>query len=87
MKYINAKKILPDCLIRELQQYTQGSYLYIPVEEGQHKDWGEISGYKVSLAKRNQHIATQFKNGTTVNELSEQYFLSTNAIRKIINKK
>lgn len=85
MKYINAKQILPDGLIQELQKYTQGNYLYIPVKEGQHKDWGELSGYKLALAQRNKQIIMQFQNGSTVNELSEKYFLSVNAIRKIIN--
>ena len=27
MKYINAKDLLPDALVRELQNYLQGGYL------------------------------------------------------------
>ena len=30
MKYINAKFLLPDALVKELQHYIQGGYLYIP---------------------------------------------------------
>ena len=44
MKYINAKDILPEELVRELQRYAEGGYLYIPVEEAHQKRWGEVSG-------------------------------------------
>lgn len=85
MKYLNAKKVLPEHLLKEIQNYTQGNYLYIPVEEGQHKNWGELSGCRAAIAERNEQITLQFLGGTTVKELSEKYFLSSNAIRKIIN--
>lgn len=29
MKYINAKDLLPDALVKELQSYVQGGYLYV----------------------------------------------------------
>ena len=41
MKYINAKNILPDALVKELQGYMQGGYLYIPANQAQKKRWGE----------------------------------------------
>lgn len=84
MKYINANKVLPDYLVSELQQYAQGSYLYVPVKDGQHKDWGELSGYRAAIAERNEQILLSHQNGASVKELSELYFLSQNAIRKII---
>lgn len=87
MKYINATKILPDCLIKELQEYVQGDYLYIPVKEGTHKAWGELSGGKIAMQKRNQKIIQQYQNGISIDELSETYFLSTHAIRKILYQK
>ena len=30
MKYINAKNLLPDALVKELQSYIQGGYLMFP---------------------------------------------------------
>ena len=33
MKYVNAATVLPDALVRELQTYIQGGYLYIPTEK------------------------------------------------------
>ena len=52
MKYINANSLLPDKLVKELQRYIQGGYIYVPVDEKQHRYWGELSGYKEELRKR-----------------------------------
>ena len=30
MKYISAKALLPDALVKELQGYIQGGYIYVP---------------------------------------------------------
>ena len=49
MKYINAKFLLPDALVKELQHYIQGGYLYIPTDQTQQKCWGEKSGYRQEL--------------------------------------
>ena len=32
MKYLNAKDLLPEQLVEQLQQYVQGGYLYVPVK-------------------------------------------------------
>jgi hypothetical protein len=52
MKYINAKDLLPDALVKELQRYMQGGYLYIPADQAQKKRWGEASGYRQELQQR-----------------------------------
>lgn len=57
MKYINANLLLPDKLVKELQRYIQGGYIYVPVDEKQRRYWGELSGYKEELRKRNSEIA------------------------------
>ena len=56
MKYINAKFLLPDALVKELQHYIQGGYLYIPTDQTQQKRWGEKSGYRQELQQRNCRI-------------------------------
>ena len=33
MKYINAKDILPNALVKELQNYIQGGYIYVPTKK------------------------------------------------------
>ncbi|MBE5974082.1 MAG: hypothetical protein E7251_05725 [Paenibacillaceae bacterium] len=84
MKYINAKTILPDELIRELQQYIQGEYLYIPALCEQRKQWGEKTGYRDELKQRNSEIRTKYQTGGSMEVLAMQYCLSLSAIRKII---
>ncbi len=87
MKYINAKNLLPDALVKELQSYMQGDYLYVPADQAQQKRWGEVSGYRQELQQRNCQIVEAFRNGTSMKELAEKYFLSVSAIRKIIYQK
>ena len=87
MKYINANAILPDVLVEELQKYVQAGYIYIPAKDEQHKAWGELSGYREELKRRNQIIVSEYRQGTSVEELADRYYLSIYAIRKIIYQK
>ena len=87
MKYVNAGNILPDPLVKELQKYIEGGYLYIPRDQAGSRAWGEASGYRQELKRRNQKIAEGYRNGETVEELAEHYCLSVHAIRKIIYQK
>lgn len=84
MKYINAKILLPDRLVKELQKYIQGGYIYVPALKEQKKHWGELSGYKRELQERNQQIIAEYRDGISAEELADKYFLSVYAIRKII---
>lgn len=87
MKYVNAQVILPDALVKELQTYVQGEYVYVPVEQKQQKCWGEVSGYRQELKQRNQQIKEEYQNGISMECLSEKYCLSVYAVRKIIYQK
>ena len=87
MKYINAKKLLPDALVKELQNYIQGGYLYVPTNQAQQKRWGEVSGYRQELQQRNRKIVEEYREGASMEHLSQKYFLSVPAIRKIIYQK
>lgn len=87
MKYLNAQVILPDALVKELQTYVQGEYIYVPVEQKQRKRWGEVSGYRQELEQRNQQIKEDYLNGISMEYLSEKYRLSVYAVRKIIYQK
>ena len=40
MKYKNAQNILPKEIIKIIQQYVDGSYLYIPRKDENRKSWG-----------------------------------------------
>ena len=83
MKYENAKDILPESLLAEVQKYAGGKLLYIPVEN-EPKSWGEASGYRQKLLKRNVMISNRYKSGATLSELAEEYFLSLDSIKKIV---
>ena len=87
MKYINATAILPDTLVEELQKYVQAGYLYIPAKDKQHKSWGELSGYRKELNKRNEMIVAEYRQGISIEALATHYHLSVYAIRKIIYQK
>ncbi|MBQ8632845.1 MAG: hypothetical protein IJ420_04505, partial [Lachnospiraceae bacterium] len=82
MKYENAKELLPEALLKEVQKYAGGKLLYIPVEN-ESKSWGEVSGYRQKLLKRNVLISNRYKAGATLSELAEEYFLSLDSIKKI----
>ena len=87
MKYVNAKTILPASLVRELQQYIQGGYIYVPAGDDRKKRWGEISGYRQELQHRNREITEKYRRGVSVEFLAEKYSLSLSAVRKIIYQK
>lgn len=84
MKYINAKDLLPDGLVQELQQYIQGAYLYVPAATV--KGWGECSGYRQELEARNRAIFVEYRAGASAAGLAEKYSLSESAVRKIIRR-
>ncbi len=83
MKYENGKDILPEALLKEVQKYAGGKLIYIPVGN-ENKSWGEVSGYRQKLLKRNVLIANKYRAGATLSELAEEYFLSLDSIKKIV---
>ncbi|UKS23926.1 hypothetical protein LOZ80_19990 [Paenibacillus sp. HWE-109] len=87
MRYIKATEILPKELVEKLQDFVQGEYIYIPAIKEQHKEWGEISGSREEIDKRNSEIIQAYTSGNTIQELADSYYLSVYAIRKIIYNK
>ncbi len=51
MSYINAIDFLPDTLIQEIQNYVQGTQIYIPMKENQRVGWGEKMVQKKNYEK------------------------------------
>ena len=68
----NANEILPDVLVKELQKYVQAGYIYIPAKSEQHRSWGELSGYRRELERRNKAILAEYHRGVTVGELADR---------------
>ena len=56
MGYIRAADVLPEQLILEIQKYVDGQMLYIPRKCEEHSRWGEKSGTRENLEKRDRHI-------------------------------
>lgn len=84
MKYINANKVLPEKLIMEIQKYVQGETLYIPKRETEYQKWGTLSGGRQLLDHRNAAIRTSFNNGSSIQQLAKEYYLSSETIKKIV---
>ena len=57
------------------------------MSEEKKKDWGEASGYRQYLQKRNLDIQLKFRNGVTIGQLAEEYCLSHDTIKKIAYSK
>lgn len=81
---MNANKVLPEKLIMEIQKYVQGETLYIPKQEAEYQKWGTSSGGRQLLDHRNAAIRKSFSNGCSIQQLAEEYYLSTETIKKIV---
>lgn len=82
MNYRSANNILPDRLVREIQQYVQGEYIYIPIKDRAIN--AAPTEYGQELLKRNEHIYTKSLEGMSNSELADSYHLSASSIRRII---
>jgi len=86
MSYVKAEDVLPKHLVEEIQNYVDGKLLYVPRKDENSLSWGEKSGTKERMAKRNQSIVTRYNSGETVETLSREYFLSEKRIRGILRE-
>ncbi len=84
MSYIKAEEILPEDLIRKIQEYADGVYIYIPRKPGTRHAWGQETSYKSELKDRNDHIRSDYAEGSDVTTLSRKYHLSEKSIRRIL---
>lgn len=85
MKYLKAKNLLPEDLIKEIQKYVDGEFLYIPRCFGKEAGWGEKSGTRNFLKERNAQIYRKYTEGVKVGNLAEEYYLSEQSIRRIVS--
>ncbi len=86
MKYEKAQNILPKDVIQLIQKYIDGGYLYIPRKPENKKAWGENTELKNTLKKRNMEILKKYNKGISVKELTKEYYLTENSIRRIIRQ-
>ena len=86
MSYIKAEEVLPEELIRQIQEYVDGVYIYISRKPGTRHSWGEETSYRSELKERNDRIRSDYTQGTSVSALSRKYHLSEKSIRRILQK-
>jgi Mor family transcriptional regulator len=86
MKYNKAQDVLPEKLVKILQEYVNGEYLYIPRKDGEKKTWGEKSGARNLLRERNLEVFQKYRDGKSAEELAMEYFLTEQSIRRILSQ-
>ena len=77
MSYLNGRDVFPPELLEEIQRYVEGTCVYIPRR-------GERSRKSSGLLERNAEIRRRYAEGCSVRLLAEEYFLSTQAIYKVL---
>ena len=87
MSYIKAEEILPEELIRSIQEYADGVYIYIPRKPGTRHAWGQDTGYKEELSERNEQICSDYCAGNSVRQLARKYHLSEKSIRRVLRNR
>ena len=85
MSYTKAIDVLPHKVLRAIQQYIDGAYIYIPRKEDKKQAWGANTQTRKTIQARNREIVSRRLAGCPVSELAAQYFLSQKAIYKILN--
>ena len=84
MSYIKAEEILPEDLIRRIQQYCDGVSIYIPRREENRRAWGCGTTYRQELRLRNDRIRADAARGEDAKTLAGRYHLSEKSIRRIL---
>ncbi len=85
MSYIKAEKILPQELIRQIQEYADGVCIYIPRKPGTRHAWGQKTPYKAELKERNDRIRGDYAAGMDIGTLTQKHHLSEKSIRRILH--
>lgn len=83
MSYKKGVEVLPAHLLEEVQKYIDGGLIYIP-KKSKRVGWGNLSGSKKLLDKRNEKIFELYKDGIAIDEIASMYYLSEETIRKIV---
>ena len=86
MRYMKAADVLPPDLLEQIQAYIDGEYLYIPRRETNRKPWARANGRKAEThgPKSWAESDRRYREGTSVDQLAEDYFLAPKSIWKII---
>lgn len=83
MDYKKGIEVLPARLLKEVQEYVEGSLLYIP-KKTDKAGWGYKSGARGSIDQRNKTIINLFEQGENLTDLAEEFHLGEDTIKKIV---
>lgn len=86
MSYANARDIFPEDILKIIQNYINGEYIYIPKKEENKKDWGELTQSKEEIRIRNNRMYEDYLTGASIQSLSEKYYLSPKTIQRIVSQ-
>ncbi len=84
--YINAEDVLPKDLLQKVQDYVQGTEIYIPKKPERYLGWGEKNSVRRQLDLRNRQIVQDFTRGASIETLMEKYHLSYDSFKRIIRR-
>jgi hypothetical protein len=87
LSYANARDIFPSEILELIQDYVDGEYIYIPKKEQNKIAWGELTQSKQEILSRNERIYEDYMSRTSIQNLSESYYLSLKSIQRIISEK
>ncbi|WP_026476818.1 CD3324 family protein [Alkaliphilus transvaalensis] len=87
MSYTNARDIFPNEVLKIIQNYVDGEFIYIPKKEENKIAWGKLTNSKKEIFKRNTNIYEDYLSGMCTQSLSEKYYLSRKSIQRIISEK
>ena len=86
MSYVKASHILPEELLRKVQEYVEGESIYIPRTTGSKKAWGTMTSTREEMKQRNRQIYEDYLAGSSSENLSQKYFLSLKSIQRIVRQ-
>ena len=86
MSYKNAAQILPSELLREIQKYVDGEFIYIPRSDQNRRQWGTGTTSRQELTERDRNIYRDHLSGIKAAEIAEKYYLSQKSIERIITR-
>lgn len=87
MSYKKADELLPAELVRQIQEYVDGTSIYIPRREENRQHWGHGTNFKAELTLRNQAICREHAAGVPTAVLAAKYHLSKKHIQRIVREK
>ncbi|ABX43683.1 CD3324 family protein [Lachnoclostridium phytofermentans] len=84
MSYVKAENILPYELIEQIQDYIDGTSIYIPKKEENKSPWGAKTNTRLELEQRNVAIYKRYSQGKNYRILAAEFYLSEKSIQRIV---